>query len=68
MFNSNGKGYEIDLWDNTKTEFSYTVNGNIIKMSAGNISQTHKIIKHSNNVAYSLMESEQSIFKMVKRK
>lgn len=68
VFNSNGKGYEIDLWDNTKTEFSYTVNGNIIKMSAGNISQTHKIIKHSNNVAYSLMESEQSIFKMVKRK
>ncbi len=68
MFNSNGKGYEIDQYDGTKTEFSYTIKGETLHMSAGNISQTHKIIKYSTNVVYSLMESEQSIFKMVKRK
>lgn len=68
VFNSNGKGYEVDEWDGTKTEFTYTINGNTLRMSAGNISQVHKIIKYSNNVVYSLMESEQSIFKMVKRK
>ena len=68
MFNSNGKGYEIDEWDGTKTEFSYTINGETIRMSAGNIIQNHKIIKYSDRVVYSLMESEQSIFKMVKRK
>lgn len=68
VFNSNGKGYEVDLWDNTKTDFSYTVKGNMITLSAGNISQTQKIIKYSDNVVYSLMESEQSIFKMVRRK
>lgn len=68
VFNSNGKGYEIDEWDGTKTEFSYTISGNTLRMSAGNISQVHKIIKYSDNVIYSLMESEQSIFKIVKRK
>lgn len=68
VFNSNGKGYEIDEWDGTKTEFSYTINGETIRMSAGNITQNHKIIKYSDRVVYSLMESEQSIFKMVKRK
>ena len=68
VFNSNGKGYEVDEWDGTKTEFSYTISGNTLRMSAGNISQVHKIIKYSDNVVYSLMESEQSIFKMVKRK
>lgn len=68
VFNSNGKGYEVDLWDNTKTEFTYSVNGNTIRLSNGNISQTHKIIKYSDNVVYSLMESEQSIFKMVRIK
>lgn len=68
VFNSNGKGYEVDEWDGTKTEFSYTIRGNTLRMSAGNISQVHKIIKHSDNVVYSLMESEQSIFKMVKIK
>lgn len=68
VFNSNGKGYEIDEWDGTKTEFSYTINGETIRMSAGNIIQNHKIIKYSDRVVYSLMESEQSIFKMVKRK
>ena len=68
VFNSNGKGYEVDEWDGTETEFSYTINGNTLRMSAGNIYQVHKIIKYSDNVVYSLMESEQSIFKMVKRK
>lgn len=68
VFNSNGKGYEIDQENGSKTEFSYTINGNTLRMSAGNISQVHKIIKYSDNVVYSLMESEQSIFKMVKRK
>ena len=68
VFNSNGKGYEVDEWDGTKTEFSYTISGNTLRMSAGNISQVHMIIKYRDNVVYSLMESEQSIFKMVKRK
>lgn len=68
VFNSNGKGYEVDEWDGTKTEFSYTISAETIRMSAGNITQTHKVIKYSENVIYSLMESEQSIFKMVKRK
>ena len=68
VFNSNGKGYEIDEWDGTRTDFSYTIKGEVLRMSAGNISQTHKIIKYSDNVVYSLMESEQTIFKMVKRK
>ena len=68
VFNSNGKGYEIDMWDNTKTEFTYTVNGNTIKMSGGGVSQIHKIIKYSDNVIYSLVESEQSVFKIVRRK
>lgn len=68
VFNSNGKGYEIDMWDNTKTEFAYLLNGNTLKMSSGNISQIHKIIKYSNNVIYSVMESDQSIFKLVRRK
>lgn len=68
VFKSNGKGYEIDQENGVKTEFSYTINGNTLKMSAGNVSQVHKIIKYSDNVVYSLMESEQSIFKMVKRK
>ena len=68
VFNVNGAGYEIDLYDNVRTDFSYTINGNILRMSAGNISQTHKIIKYSENVVYSLMEGEESIFKMVKRK
>lgn len=68
VFNSNGKGYEIDQEDGTKTEFSYKVNGNTLQMTAGSISQTHKIIKYSDNVVYSLMESEQSIFKMVRKK
>ena len=27
VFNSNGKGYEIDEWDGTKTEFSFTITG-----------------------------------------
>lgn len=68
VFNYNGKGYEIDQEDRTKTEFSYKVNGNTLQMTAGNISQTHKIIKYSDNVVYSIMESEQSIFKMVRKK
>ena len=68
MFNSNGKGYEIDLYDGAKTEFYYTIKGETLRMSSGNISQTHKIIRYSDNVVYSLMESEQTIFKMVKRK
>ena len=43
VFNSYGKGYEVDEWDGTKTEFSYTISGNTLRMSAGNISQVHKL-------------------------
>jgi len=68
VFNPNGKGYEIDEWDGTRTEFSYTIKGETLHMSVGSVTQTHKIIKYSDNVVYSLMESEQTIFKMVKRK
>lgn len=68
VFGSNGKGYEIDEWNGAKTEFSFSVNGTTLTMSNGKISQTHKIIKYSDNVVYSLMESEQSIFKMVRKK
>lgn len=67
VFISNGKGYEIDLYDGIKTEFTYTIKGEIIRMSAGNVTQTYKIIKYSHKVVYILMESEQLIFKIVKR-
>lgn len=68
VFHSNGKGYEIDEWDGTKTEFSYTTSEGTIRMSSGNIPQIHKVIKYNENVIYSLMESQQSIFKLVRRK
>jgi len=68
VFNSNGKGYEVDLWDNTRIDFTYSVNGNTIRASRGNETSTQKIIKYSNNVVYSLMESEQTIFKLVRIK
>lgn len=68
VFHSNGKGYEIDEWDGTKTEFSYTTSEGTIRMSSGNITQIHKVIKYNENVIYSLMESQQSIFKLVRRK
>lgn len=68
VFNSNGTGYEIDLWDDTRYEFSYTVSGNIVKASFGNNHVTQKIIKYSDNVIYSILESQQTIHKMVKRK
>ena len=68
VFGSNGKGYEIDQYDGTKTDFSYTIEGQTLKMTAGNVSQIHKVIKYGNNVVYSIMESEQIIFKMVRVK
>ena len=67
VFGSNGKGYEIDRHDGIKTEFSYVIKGETLRLSAGNVTQIHKIIKYSDRVIYSLMEAEQSIFKMVKR-
>lgn len=68
VFNSNGKGYEVDEYDGTRFDFSYNIKGESIYFKSGNRSATHRIIKYSENVIYSLLESEQTIFKMVKRK
>ena len=68
VFNSNGKGYEIDKWDGTKTEFSYKVSGNALQMTAGSVRQSTNIIKYSDRVVYGINEYEQSVLKMVKVK
>ncbi len=68
VFNANGKGYEIDEWDGARMDFSYTVKNEYIHMVSGSLTQTNKIIKYSDNVIYSLNESEQTIFKLVRRK
>lgn len=68
VFYSNGKGYEIDLHDGTRTEFKYSIKGETVRVTVGNMTETVKIVKYSDNVIYSLLESDQSILKMVKRK
>lgn len=67
-FNSNGTGYEIDEYDGERYEFSYRITDGVVYMIAGNTSQSMKIIKFNSNVIYSLKQSEQTVFKLVKVK
>lgn len=67
-FNSNGTGYEIDEYDREKYDFSYRITDGVVYMTAGNAFQSMKIIKFNSNVIYSLNQSEQTVFKLVKIK
>lgn len=67
-FKSNGEGYEI--YDNYRYDFTYQISKDMLYATADDKSESAsiKILKYNNNVIYSLNQSEQTVFKLVKVK